>query len=66
MGAFPGPDGTLRLIRNQELRNSPDNFTLGIIGDPGTRYDAKGMGGTVTVDFDLATKQPVPWRRGPL
>lgn len=59
MGAFPGPDGTVRLIRNHELRNAPNNFTLGVIGPAGTRYDAKGMGGTVTVDFDLATLQPV-------
>ena len=59
MGAFPGPKGTVRLIRNHELRNAPNNFALGVIGRPATRYDSKGMGGTVTVDFDPGRMRPV-------
>lgn len=44
MGAFPGPDGLVRLIRNHEQ-------------DPGQptndrHYDRSGAGGTTTVDFD--------------
>lgn len=59
MGAFPGPDGTVRLIRNHEMRNAPNDFTMGIVGDPGTRYDVKGMGGNITIDYDTVKRQPV-------
>ena len=58
MACFPGPDGTIRLIRNHELRNAAGVMTLGV-PHAGTPYDALGMGGTVTIDFDPATMQPV-------
>ena len=59
MTALPGPGGTVRLIRNHELRNSPDDFSMGIVGDPGTRYDPKGMGGTITIDYDPIHRRTV-------
>jgi secreted PhoX family phosphatase len=59
MGAFAGPGGTVRLIRNQELRNAPDDFTHGVIGEERTRYDPKGMGGTTTLDYDPVARRVV-------
>jgi secreted PhoX family phosphatase len=59
MAAFPGPAGTVRLIRNQELRNRPGDFTLGVLGDAGARYDAKAMGGTTTIDYDPIRRRAV-------
>ncbi|HET9404974.1 MAG TPA: alkaline phosphatase PhoX [Burkholderiales bacterium] len=59
MAAFPGPDGTVRLIRNQEVRNGPNDFTLGITGDPGTRYDVRAMAGTITLDYDPVHRRTV-------
>jgi hypothetical protein len=59
MTALPGPDGTIRLIRNQEVRNAPDDFALALIGDPGTRYDLKAGGGTTTIDYDPVHRRPV-------
>jgi secreted PhoX family phosphatase len=59
MAAFPGPGGTIRLIRNHELRNKPGDFALGVTGDPATRYDARAMGGTITIDFDPVKRRPV-------
>jgi len=58
MACFPGPDGTVRLIRNHELRNGAGVMTLGV-PHAGTPYDARGMGGTITLDFDPAAMQPV-------
>ena len=43
MGAFPGPDGNVWLIRNHEIAGT----TLPVFG-PGTPYDARGGGGTTT------------------
>lgn len=59
MTALPGPNGTIRLIRNQEVRNGPNDFTLGVTGDPGTRYDVKAMGGTTTIDYDPIHRRTV-------
>lgn len=59
MGAFAGPDGTVRLIRNQELRNCPGQFLYGVAGDARTRYDAKAMGGTTTIDYDPVARRVV-------
>jgi hypothetical protein len=58
MACFPGPDGTVRLIRNHENRNGAGVRTLGV-PHAGTPYDANANGGTVTIDFDPATMQPV-------
>lgn len=59
MTALRGPAGTVRLIRNQELRNKPDDFTLGVTAEVGTRYDARAMGGTTTIDYDPAQRRVV-------
>jgi secreted PhoX family phosphatase len=45
MGAFPGPDGNILLVRNHEVTNSPNAPAFG----PGTPYDANAGAGTTTV-----------------
>jgi secreted PhoX family phosphatase len=57
MTALAGPGGAIRLIRNHEMRNPPNNFALGIVGDPSTRYDGAAMGGTITIDYDPAQRR---------
>jgi secreted PhoX family phosphatase len=59
MGAFAGASGTVRLIRNQELRNRPGDFTLGVGGEARARYDAAAMAGTTTIDYDPVRRQVV-------
>jgi len=59
MTALPGPDGTVRLIRNHEVRNAPGNFAFGIVGPTGTRYDPLGSGGTITLDYDPVARMLV-------
>jgi secreted PhoX family phosphatase len=49
MAAFPGPRGTVRLIRNHEDRNVPP--AGGIEAGPGA-YDPLAGGGTTTLDYD--------------
>jgi secreted PhoX family phosphatase len=49
----------VRLIRNHELRNQAGDFTLGVNGPASMRYDAKGMGGCMTLDFDTKRKRLV-------
>ena len=44
MGAFPGPDGTVVLVRNHEI-NNPVTAAFGT----GTPYDAHAGGGTTTI-----------------
>lgn len=56
MGCFGMPDGTIRLIRNHEVRNAAGDFNLGVVGPAATRYDALGMGGCTTLDFDPRTR----------
>jgi uncharacterized protein len=51
MAAFPGPDGTVRLIRNHEVWNRAGNTRGGVQGPVETKYDPRAAGGTVTVDF---------------
>lgn len=59
MTCFDGPGRTIRLIRNHELRNAAGDFNLGVNGPAAMRYDAKGMGGCMTLDFDPKTKRLV-------
>lgn len=59
MAAFAGPDGAVRLIRNQELRNRPGQFLYGVVGEAHTRYDAMAMGGTTTIDYDPVSRRVV-------
>ena len=59
MAAFEGPRGTVRLIRNHEVRNRAGDFTLGVNGPADLRYDLKGMGGCMAVDFDPRAKRVV-------
>ncbi len=59
MAAFPGPGGTIRLIRNHEVRNKPGQ-TQGVVGGPAfTKYDPLGVGGCVTLDYDPASGKVV-------
>lgn len=58
MACFPGRDGLVRLIRNHELRNRAGDMRLGV-PHAGTPYDARAMGGTITVDFDPVEMRPV-------
>src|SRR5215204_3159781 len=57
MAAFPGPHGTVRLIRNHEDRNDPGEGSVG--GDPAAKYDPLGGGGTSTLDYDPRTRSLV-------
>ena len=59
MACFAGPRGTVRLIRNHEVRNTPGDFTLGVNGPADLRYDVKGAGGCMTLDFDVRAKRLV-------
>jgi uncharacterized protein len=57
MAAFPGPDGTVRLIRNHEDRNVAGFGSVG--GHPAAKYDLRAGGGTTTLDFDPVKKELV-------
>lgn len=46
MGAFPGPNGHVVLVRNHEVTNSPNTPAFG----PGTPYDAQAGAGTTTIE----------------
>ena len=59
MACFEGRGNTVRLIRNHELRNAAGDFTLGVNAPVHLRYDAKGMGGCMTLDFDTKRKRLV-------
>ena len=50
MGAFPLPNGNVRLIRNHELSSSPDG--AGPIGDP--HYDSRAGGGTTSLEVRIS------------
>jgi len=52
MAAFPGPNGTVVLVRNHEV-SLPD----AAFGEPA--YDAKAPGGTTTIVFDPTTERVV-------
>ncbi len=57
MAAFPGPGGTVRLIRNHEDRNPPGAGSVG--GSPAAKYDTSVGGGTTTLDFDQGSRELV-------
>ena len=57
MAAFPGPGGTVRMIRNHEDRNPPGGGSVG--GDPAAKYDASVGGGTTTLDYDPVSRSLV-------
>lgn len=63
MTCLEGRGGVVRLIRNHEVRTSPGAFkdpsTFSVGGRASTRYDALGVGGTVTLDFDLRRRKLV-------
>jgi secreted PhoX family phosphatase len=59
MACFDGRGDKVRLIRNHELRNAAGVFDLGVNGPMGLRYDTKGMGGCMTLDFDTKRKRLV-------
>ena len=52
MAAFPGPGGSVRLIRNHEVRTTPGSPVGRVLGPTSTMYDPLGVGGTTTLDFD--------------
>ena len=51
MGAFPLPNGSVRLIRNHEDREHPAKSK--VIGNPVTAYDRKGGGGTTSLEVKI-------------
>lgn len=60
MSAFEGPAGTVRLIRNHEVRNAAHDATLAVPGPRALRWDdVAGVGGTVTIDVDPVTREIV-------
>ena len=46
MGAFPGPNGNILLVRNHEVTNNPNTPAFG----PGRPYDAGAGAGTTTIE----------------
>jgi len=56
MAAFPGPRGTVRLIRNHEDRNLPG---AGSVPRDRHAYDRTAGGGTSTLDYDPHTRKLV-------
>jgi secreted PhoX family phosphatase len=54
MAVFTMPDGTLRLVRNHEDRNSPGNGSTALDGNA---YDPLGGGGTTTLVVDPHTRE---------
>lgn len=61
MGAFKAPDrsGRTLLIRNHEVRNAPGNFANAVLAPEDVKYDALGVGGTVSAIFDTRTGELV-------
>jgi uncharacterized protein len=53
MAAFPGPRGTVRLVRNHEDRNTPTTVTPS--GSAKNRYDELGGGGTSTLEVRITS-----------
>ncbi|MEO6525214.1 MAG: alkaline phosphatase PhoX [Gemmatimonadaceae bacterium] len=52
MAAFALPNGNIRLIRNHENRDVPENST--VKGDVAKAYDARGGGGTTSLEVRIA------------
>jgi len=60
MSAFAGPNGTIRLIRNHEVRNAPADPTFAVAADSPLKWDdSLGVGGTVTLDYDPQKRRTV-------
>jgi len=70
MGAFPGPDGRVLLIRNHELNPSHEkwsafgpklhkwrNFDKSKVYDPGVKRQLRGFGGTTTILYNQKTRK---------
>src|SRR5688572_11378404 len=55
MGVFNMPEGTFRLVRNHEDRNSAGNGTTALIA--GLSYDMRGGGGTTTLVVNPFTRE---------
>jgi secreted PhoX family phosphatase len=55
MAAFPMPDGTIRLVRNHEMRPRIEEGRIAstAVGDPARAYDPQGPGGTSTLELRL-------------
>ena len=58
MGAFPGPKGTSRLVRNHEVNVTPG---AGAFGNPEEAYDPMAGGGTTTIQ--CTSRGHVNWSR---
>ncbi len=52
MGAFAGPGGTVRLLRNHEVGKNDLERAQPALGSLWTRYDTQAVGGVVAIDFD--------------
>ena len=60
MGAFSGPGGTVRLIRNHEVRNAPADGLYAVPAASTLKWDdVAGAAGTVTLDFDVRSRRVV-------
>src|SRR5688572_26657092 len=59
MACFERRGDVVRLIRNHEVRNAAGDFALGVNAPAHLRYDQKGMGGCMTLDFDTRRKRLV-------
>lgn len=59
MTCLPLSNNVVRLIRNHEVRNAAGDFTNAVVGPADMRYDAKGTGGCVSLDFDIRSKRLV-------
>lgn len=57
MGAFPLPNGNIRLIRNHEVDNVPARDAA--MGSPDTAYDFAAGGGTTSLEVDPTTRELV-------
>jgi len=57
MGAFWGPDGTIRVVRNHEERESAAAGVRPFPGRKNDAYDSNVIGGTTTLDIDPKTRE---------
>ncbi len=57
MAAFWGPDGTIRLVRNHEERESAANGPRPFPGRRADAYDRNVLGGTTTLDIDPKSRE---------
>ncbi|MGD2141334.1 MAG: DUF839 domain-containing protein, partial [Burkholderiales bacterium] len=59
MTCFAAGKDIVRLIRNHEIGKQRGRSRLDLTGPESTRYDRKGTGGCVTIDFDIRRKRLV-------